>query len=255
MSGKAYLIGAGPGRADLITVRGLQLLRQAEVVIYDHLIARELLQEIPATAESIFAGKDPRHHTLSQEAITRLLVQKVQAGRQVVRLKGGDPFVFGRGGEEALALVQAGLPFEVVPGVSSAVAVPAYAGVPLTQRGMATSFAVVTGHETDSHASSGTDWAVLARIPTLVILMGSQRIALICAELMQAGRAPETPAIAISWGTTDYQRTVLATVATLADAMQQQDVVNPAVIVVGDVAALHQQLHWFQPDGSATGFV
>jgi uroporphyrin-III C-methyltransferase len=218
MTGKAYLVGAGPGRPDLITVRGLRLLQRAEVVIYDHLIARELLDEVPAAAELIFAGKDPQRHTLSQEAITRLLVEKVQQGRQVVRLKGGDPFVFGRGGEEALALVRAGLPFEVVPGVTSAVAVPAYAGVPVTHRGIATTFAVVTGHEASGHADHTTDWRALSHLHTLVIMMGLRRAESICAALLEAGRAPTTPAIAISWGTTDQQQTVRGTIASLPAA-------------------------------------
>jgi uroporphyrin-III C-methyltransferase len=255
MAGKAYLVGAGPGRADLITVRGLNILRRAEVVIYDRLIARELLDEAPPTAETIFAGKDPDHHTLSQEAITRLLVEKVRAGWQVVRLKGGDPFVFGRGGEEALALMQAGLAFEIVPGISSALAVPAYAGVPVTQRHVSTAFAVVTGHEAPDKAHSTTDWAALARIPTLVLLMGLKRIGDICAALMAEGRAPDTPAVAVSRGTTDHQRTVQATLDTLPAAIAESKLSNPAVIVIGEVAALADKLDWFQPDGSAAGFV
>lgn len=255
MMGKAYLVGAGPGRPDLITVRGLRLLQRAEVVIYDHLIARELLDEAPATAELIFAGKDPQCHTLSQEAITRLLVEQVQHGRQVVRLKGGDPFVFGRGGEEALALVRAGLPFEVVPGVTAAVAAPAYAGVPVTHRGIATAFAVVTGHEAAGHANHTTDWRALSHLHTLVILMGLQQVQTICASLLDAGRAPDTPAIAISWGTTDYQQTVRGTIATLPAALATHSLPTPAVVVIGEVAALADELSWFQPDGSAAGFV
>jgi uroporphyrin-III C-methyltransferase len=255
MSGKAYLVGAGPGRADLITVRGLRLLQRAEVVIYDHLIARELLNEVRADAELIFAGKDPQRHTLSQETITRLLVEKVQHGFQVVRLKGGDPFVFGRGGEEALALVQAGLPFEVVPGVTSAVAVPAFAGVPVTHRGVATSFAVVTGHEAASQHEQATDWQALAHLHTLVILMGLRKAHIICERLIDAGRAPDTPAIAISRGTTDQQQVVRGTLATLPAALADNQLPTPSVIVIGEVAALASPLQWFQPDGSAAGFV
>jgi uroporphyrin-III C-methyltransferase len=254
-TGKAFLVGAGPGRADLITVRGLNILRRAEVLIYDHLIARELVDEAPPHAELIFAGKDPHHHTLSQEAITRLLVEKTSAGFQVVRLKGGDPFVFGRGGEEALALVQAGLPFEVVPGVSSAIAAPAFAGVPVTHRGVATSFAVVTGHESTDHPQHMTDWATLAKLPTLVILMGLKRIASICDALLEAGRAPDTPAMAVSWGTTDQQQVVRGTLGTLPAALATHPLPTPSLVVVGDVVALHEHLHWFRPDGSAAGFV
>jgi len=255
MTGKAYLVGAGPGRPDLITVRGLRLLQRAEVVIYDHLVARELLDEVPATAELIFAGKDPQHHTLSQDAITRILVEQVQQGHQVVRLKGGDPFVFGRGGEEALALVRAGLPFEVVPGVTSAVAAPAYAGVPVTHRGIATAFAVVTGHEAAGYHERATNWRALSHLHTLVILMGLRQVHIICEALLDAGRAPDTPAIAISWGTTDQQQTVRATIATLPAALADHPLPTPAVLVIGEVAALADELDWFRPDGSAAGFV
>lgn len=255
MPGKAYLVGAGPGRPDLITVRGLRLLQRAEVVIYDHLIARELLDEAPSTARRIFAGKDSHHHTLPQEAITRLLVEQVQQGRQVVRLKGGDPFVFGRGGEEALALVHAGLPFEVVPGVSAALAVPAYAGVPITHRGVATAFAVVTGHEAVGHPEQATDWQCLAHLPTLVIMMGLRQAGRICTALLDAGRASDTPAMAVSWGTTDQQQTVRGTLTTLPALIVSRDLPTPGVIVIGDVVALADELNWFRPDGSAAGFV
>lgn len=247
--GKAYLVGAGPGAADLISVRGLRLLQRADVVIYDRLIAPELLEEIRPAAERIFVGKQPHYHVASQSEINQLLVDKVRAGYQVVRLKGGDPFVFGRGGEEALALHAAGLPFEIVPGISSALAAPAYAGIPVTQRGVATSFAVVTGHAcTDS---SGTDWNALARIPTLVILMGVSQISQIADQLLQAGRAPETPAAAIQSGSTAQQQIVRATLSTLAYAMSLAALESPATIVIGEVAALHDQLAWFQPETAA----
>lgn len=243
--GKAYLVGAGPGAVDLITVRGLRLLQGADVVIYDRLIDPALLAEARADAECIFVGKQPHYHVATQDEINHLLVAKVRAGLQVVRLKGGDPFVFGRGGEEALALQAAGVPFEIVPGISAALAVPAYAGIPVTQRGVATNFAVVTGHAcTDS---SGTDWQALARIPTVVILMGVSHIAHIVEQLLQAGRPPETPAAAIQWGTTADQRVVRATLATLAYAIQVAALESPATIVIGEVAALHDQLAWFQP--------
>lgn len=254
-AGKAWLVGAGPGRADLITVRGLRALQVADVVIYDRLIGAELLDETRPGAELIYAGKRPDHHTLRQEEINRLLVDRVRAGQQVVRLKGGDPFVFGRGGEEALALVAAGLPFEVVPGVSSALAVPAYAGVPVTQRNVATSFAVITGHEAAGKADSQTDWDALSRIPTLVVLMGVGQIAGIAQALIAAGRDRQTPAIAISQGTTDQQRTVRATLAEIPAAIEFSQIESPAVIVIGDVAALHDRLDWFLPDGTSAGLV
>jgi len=254
-AGKAWLVGAGPGRADLITVRGLRALQAADVVIYDRLIGAELLDETRPDAELIYAGKRPDHHTLRQEEINRLLVDRVGAGRQVVRLKGGDPFVFGRGGEEALALVAAGLPFEIVPGVSSALAVPAYAGVPVTQRNVATSFAVITGHEAAGKADSQTDWDALSRIPTLVVLMGVGQIANIAQALIAAGRDGETPAVAISQGTTDQQRSVRATLATLPAEIDRQQLSSPAVIVIGEVAAFHDRLDWFLPDGTSARLV
>ncbi|MFZ1752173.1 MAG: uroporphyrinogen-III C-methyltransferase [Caldilineaceae bacterium] len=253
--GKAWLVGAGPGRADLITVAGLRALQAADVIIYDRLIGRELLDEARPDAELIFAGKRPDHHTLRQEEINQLLVERVQAGQQVVRLKGGDPFVFGRGGEEALALRQSGLAYEIVPGISSALAVPAYAGVPVTQRNVATSFAVITGHEAAGKASSQTDWDALARIPTLVVLMGVGQIASIAQSLIAAGRDGQTPAIAISQGTTDQQRSVRATLAELPTAIATAQIESPAVIVIGEVAAFHDQLDWFVPNGLSGGLV
>ncbi|MBX3015451.1 MAG: uroporphyrinogen-III C-methyltransferase [Caldilineaceae bacterium] len=243
--GKAYLVGAGPGSAELITVRGLRLLQRADVVIYDRLVAPALLDEVRADAECIFVGKQPHYHVATQAEINQLLVEKVQAGYQVVRLKGGDPFVFGRGGEEALALQAANLPFEIVPGISSALAAPAYAGIPVTHRGVATSFAVITGHGCTE--SSGTDWAALAAIPTLVILMGVGQIEQIVKQLLQVGRSPATPAAAIEWGSTAQQRVARATLADLAAAITAATIEAPATIVIGEVAALHDQLAWFQP--------
>lgn len=252
--GKAYLVGAGPGRADLITVRGLQLLRAADVVIYDRLIAQELLDETRPGAECIFVGKASGRHTLRQEEINDLLIARVRLGRQVVRLKGGDPFVFGRGGEEAEALAAAGLPFEIVPGVSSAISAPAFAGIPVTQRGVSNAFAVVTGHA-QAGAADSADWDALARIPTLVILMGLERLEGIVDRLLAAGRGAETPAAAISWGTTDRQQVVTAPLVDLPAVVARAALPAPAVVVVGEVAALHDQLAWFCADGDAAGFV
>jgi len=249
--GKAYLVGAGPGRADLITVRGLRLLQAADVVIYDRLIADELLTETKPNAKLIYVGKGSGHHVASQEQINQLLVEHTLAGQQVVRLKGGDPFVFGRGGEEALALRAAGCAFEIVPGISSAIAAPAYAGIPVTQRGTATSFAVVTGHERCERNASTTDWAALARIPTLVVLMGVAQIADIAADLQAAGRDANTPAAAIQWGSTAEQRVVRATLGTLADAINLAGIEAPATVVIGEVVALQEQLDWFQPAQSS----
>jgi uroporphyrin-III C-methyltransferase len=254
-TGKAYLVGAGPGRADLMTVRGLTLLRRADVVLYDRLIAQELLDEVSPHTELVFVGKESGHHFKPQDEITQLIVERVQAGKQVVRLKGGDPFVFGRGGEEALALAQAGLPLEIVPGISSSLAVPAYAGIPVTHRGISTAFAVVTGHEAPDRPESATDWTALAKLPTLVILMAVKRIEAITTALLEAGRHPDTPAAAISWGTTDRQLTLRTTLGKLPACIAENEIPTPAIMVIGEVAALADELAWFQPDGKAAGFI
>ena len=250
------LVGAGPGDPGLMTVRGLALLRRADVVVYDRLVDPRLLDEARPDALRVFVGKASGHHTLPQREINALLVRHAERGRRVVRLKGGDPFVFGRGGEEAEALAAAGIPFEVVPGVSSAVAVPAYAGIPVTHRGVASSFAVVTGHEDEGKGEAAVDWARLATaVDTLVILMGVRSLPRIAAALLDAGRAPETPVALVRWGTTDAQETVvgrLDQIATLAAAVR---LAPPVVIVVGDVVNLRERLAWFgvRPDALEAG--
>ncbi len=255
MSGKAYLVGAGPGNPDLITVRGLKLLQQAEVVIYDRLIAMELLQQARPDAELIFAGKEQGKHIVPQQKINALLVARVRAGKMVVRLKGGDPFVFGRGGEEALALADAGLPFEIVPGVSAAIAAPAYAGIPVTHRGVARSFAVITGHHASGLPKIDTDWHVFSNIPTLVILMGVKRIQHIVDELLAAGRPPDTPAMVVQSGAMQTQKTVRTTLASLPQAMTETGITSPAVIVIGEVVKLAERLSWFEPTNDSADFV
>lgn len=256
MTGKAYLVGAGPGRADLISVRGLALLRAADVVIYDRLIAQELLHEIRPQAERVFAGKQGgQARGMPQTEINALLVSRVRTGCQVVRLKGGDGFVFGRGGEECLALAAAGLPFEVVPGVSAAIAAPAYAGIPVTHRGLASVFAVAVGHEDPTKEESTIDWSLMARTPTLVVMMGVRSAGRICAALIGHGRDPDSPAAAIGAATTQKQRVARSTVAGLARAMAEAEVQAPAVLVFGDVVALHEQLDWFTPGEGGAGFV
>lgn len=247
--GKVYLVGAGPGDPGLLTVRGLELLRKAEIIVYDRLVNPILLEEAPAEAARIFAGKLTGSHSLPQEKINQLLIRHARRGKRVVRLKGGDPFVFGRGGEEAEALAEAGIPFEVVPGVSSAVAVPAYAGIPLTHRRLSSSFAVITGHECNKSAPS-VDWGRLATaVDTLVVLMGIKNLPNIAAELLAHGRAPETPVALIRWGTTEKQETITGT---LADIVGKATLLSaPVVIVIGDVAGLAHQLRWFDPSRSS----
>ena len=235
-----YLVGAGPGDPDLITVRGAEVLSRADVVVYDRLSASSLLELAPATAECISVGKTPGHASVPQDDINALLVEKGKAGLEVVRLKGGDPFVFARGGEEAAVLRDAGVPFEVVPGITSAVAVPAYAGIPLTHRGMATSFTVVTGQEAP-WAATETDWEAVARVGgTIVVLMGVATRAQIAARLMAGGLVPETPVASVQWGTRPDQRTVRTTLAGLGDAVIEA----PATIVIGAVAAI--DVAWFE---------
>ena len=246
MSGCVYLVGAGPGDRGLLTLRAVECLRRADVVIYDRLADAHILQLASAAAEYIYVGKAASHHTMCQEEINDLLVERAQSGHCVVRLKGGDPFVFGRGGEEALALQKLGLPFEIVPGVTSAVAVPAYAGIPVTHRGVAASFAVVTGHEAASKAGSSLRWDKLAAaVDTLVFLMGVSHLPDITAQLMAHGRSPETPAALIRWGTKPEQRVLVTTVGEAAAAAVRAKLRPPAILVVGEVVKLRQKLAWF----------
>jgi uroporphyrinogen III methyltransferase/synthase len=243
--GKIYLVGAGPGDPGLLTVRGLELLRSAQVIVYDQLVNPVLLEEASADATRIFVGKQAGRHCIGQEEINRVLIDHARQGDEVVRLKGGDPFVFGRGGEEAEALAKADIPFEIVPGVSSAVAVPAYAGIPLTHRNFASSFAVVTGHEARK-AQYSVDWGKLANaVDTLVILMGLKNLPQISAELVSHGCSPETPVAVIRWGTTEAQETVTGCLADIA--AKAVHLKSPAVIVVGKVVELQDRLDWFVP--------
>jgi uroporphyrin-III C-methyltransferase len=238
-SGRVVLVGAGPGDPELITLRGLRWLRRAEVVVHDHLVSAALLEEAPPRALRIFAGKSPSRHCLPQSAINALLVQHAVAGRLVVRLKGGDPFVFGRGGEEGLACMAAGVPIEVVPGISSAVAVPAAAGIPVTYRGLASSFAVVTGHEDPSKPGGRVQWERLAEaVDTLVVLMGVAALPEITRRLVVAGRDPATPVAVISCGTTRAQEVVTGTLADIAS--RAASLVAPATVVIGDVVRLRE---------------
>lgn len=241
--GTVYLVGAGPGEADLITAKGLRLLRQADAVLYDALVNPALLKETPLTSELIYVGKRAGQHSMSQEEINQLMIDLAHTCQTVVRLKGGDPFVFGRGGEELLALRQAGIAVEVVPGVSSVTSTLAYAGVPMTHRNLAANFAVVTGHRAAGAAESY--WQGLAQLDTLVVLMGLRNLPTITEKLLAAGRAPETPAMAIRWGTMPQQEVVTGTLATLADQVEAVQLAAPAIIVIGEVVSLAETLRWF----------
>jgi uroporphyrin-III C-methyltransferase/precorrin-2 dehydrogenase/sirohydrochlorin ferrochelatase len=231
-TGRVALVGGGPGDPDLITVRGRRLLAEADVVVVDRLAPRALLDELAPDVTVIEAGKRPENHTLRQEEINETLISLARQGKFVVRLKGGDPFVFGRGGEEMLALTAAGVSCEVVPGVTSAIAVPAAAGIPLTHRAVSRGFTVVTGHDV-------LDWQALARLGgTLVVLMGAARVERIAKELTKAGRDPATPVAVVERGTTPAQRTTVGTLETIGNLATAAGVRSPAVIVVGEVAAL-----------------
>ena len=244
--GKVYLVGAGPGDPGLITVKGLACLKQADVVVYDRLVDENVLHEARSDAEKIYVGKAPDHHTLEQGMINQLLIQKAREGKVVVRLKGGDPFVLGRGGEEAEALVENNIPFEVVPGVSSAIAVPAYAGIPVTHRGVASSFTVVTGHKASDRGEPNIAWDKLATgTDTLVILMGIGNLAYVVDQLIKNNKPPSTPVAVITHGTTDRQRCVTGTLQDIVAKVKSEDLKPPSVVVVGDVVRFREYLHWF----------
>ncbi|MGH7315984.1 MAG: uroporphyrinogen-III C-methyltransferase [Candidatus Rokuibacteriota bacterium] len=248
--GRVYLVGAGPGDPGLMTVRGLAVLRRAEVVVYDRLVNPVLLDEAPPPALRLFAGKRAGGHCLAQERINGLLIEQARRGQLVVRLKGGDPFVFGRGGEEALALAEAGIAFEVVPGVSAAVAVPAYAGIPVTHRGLGSSLAVVTGHEDPAKDRAAVDWGRLATaVDTIVVLMGAQSLPRIAAELVGHGRSPDTPVALIRWGTTEAQETVVGTLRDIVTGARAARQAPPVLAVIGEVVRLRERLDWFDACG------
>ncbi|MBX6378705.1 MAG: uroporphyrinogen-III C-methyltransferase, partial [Clostridia bacterium] len=248
MSGRVYLVGAGPGDPGLLTLKGAACLERADVVVHDRLVDPRVLALARPDAELIDAGKEPGEPKLTQEAINALLVERARRGQVVVRLKGGDPFIFGRGGEEALALAEAGVPFEVVPGVSSVSAVPAYAGIPLTFRGLSSAFLVLTGHRcTVASGDDDPDWESLARAAdTLVVLMGMSRLGECLAGLRRGGRDPSTPAAVIAKGTLGEQRVVVADLARLADEVAAAGLRNPAIAVVGPVVSLRERLAWFE---------
>lgn len=245
MGGKVYLVGAGPGDAGLLTLKGKAALERASTVIYDFLANESLLQYTLPTCEKICVGKRPGKKNSTQESINQLMVSKAAEGKVVVRLKGGDPFIFGRGGEEAQALASAGIAFEVIPGVSSGYAVPAYAGIPLTHRDLSSSATFVTGHEDPSKTSSGIDWNKLAAgSDTLVLFMGVRNLPEIAAALIKAGRNPKTPVAVIRWGTRAGQQTVAGILADIA--AKAEEVEAPALIVVGEVVGLRNELNWFE---------
>ncbi|WP_038091811.1 uroporphyrinogen-III C-methyltransferase [Tumebacillus flagellatus] len=246
MVGKVYLVGAGPGDPKLITVRGVECIREADVIAYDRLANPKLLEYARPDAELLYVGKLPDRHSLPQAEINALLVQKALEGKIVTRLKGGDPFVFGRGGEEAAELAEHGIPFEVVPGVTAGIAAPAYAGIPVTQRNVASSFAVVAGHECPGKEQSSIRWDKIATaVDTLAFYLGIKNLPLICEQLIRHGRDAETPVAIIHWGTMPEQRTVVGTLSTIVDIAREQEIANPSIILVGDVVKVREKIQWF----------
>jgi uroporphyrinogen III methyltransferase/synthase len=245
-TGKVYLVGAGPGDPGLITQKGRDCLAQAEVVVYDRLLDEQLLKVVSPKAEKVYVGKAAGEHTRSQSEINQLLLEKAREGKTVVRLKGGDPFIFGRGGEEAGALADNAISFEIVPGITSSVAVPAYAGIPLTHRQLSSSLAVITGHEALGKGSSSINWEKLATaVDTLVFLMGMKNLPEIVVKLIEHGRSPDTPVAVIKEGTTPEQETVVGRLGDIVAKAEEHHLTPPAVIVVGEVVRLREKLRWF----------
>jgi len=257
--GIVYLVGAGPGDPGLLTVRGQKLLEQADIVVYDYLANPELLNHCRADVERIYVGKKAAEHSMTQDGINALLVSHGRAGKRVVRLKGGDPFVFGRGGEECEAIAAAGVPFEVVPGITAAIAAPAYAGIPVTHRDLNSSFTFITGHEKEDEyraadsrgrepavGSSDVDWSSIAKLPCLAFYMGVKSLPHICANLIEHGMDPAMPAATVRWGTRPNQRTVVGTVSDLAQRVSDAKLAPPALTIIGKVVTLRDTLNWFE---------
>ncbi len=248
-TGIVYLVGAGPGDPKLITVRGVECIKEADVIVYDRLANPILLDYRKQDAELIYVGKLPHHHTLRQESINQLLADKAKEGKIVTRLKGGDPCVFGRVGEEAEVLALNGIEFEIVPGITSGIAVPAYAGIPVTHRDYASTFAMVTGHMGMDKEDSEEKWKALAGgIDTIAFYMGVSNLPYICEKLISYGKSPKTSVAAISWGTTDEQKVVTGTLEDIQERVASSEISHPAIIIVGEVIQLREKLAWFKSE-------
>jgi uroporphyrin-III C-methyltransferase len=252
--GKAYIVGAGPGDPELITVKALRCIQTADVILYDRLVNPELLKEAKRNCHLIYCGKQPNYHTLQQETINHLLVKYTKQGKNVVRLKGGDPFVFGRGAEEVEALMENGLSVEVVPGITAGIAAPAYAGIPITHRELGSSFAVVTGHKPKGKPTD-INWKSLATaVDTLAIYMGITNLPYICEELLKHGKKEDTPVAIIQQGTTLAQRTVTGTLSSIVSVVEKEGIQNPAMIVVGEVVTFRDKISLLEAEGKAESY-
>ncbi len=243
--GIVYLVGAGPGDPDLITVKGIKCIKNADVIVYDRLVNKELLEYAKPKAELIFCGKFPNHHIMKQEMINHLLVKHAQKGKVVTRLKGGDPFVFGRGGEEAEELAKNHIPFEIVPGITAGIAAPSYAGIPVTHRDYGSSFAFVTGHIKNGQEDH-IKWEALCQIDTLAIYMGVKNLPSIREKLLFHGKKESTPIALINWGTTSLQKTVVTNLADVVKDAADGKIENPCMIVVGEVVKMREKISWFE---------
>lgn len=244
--GKVYIVGAGPGDVDLITVKGMKCIQEADVILYDRLINKELLDYAKSGANLIYCGKLPNYHAMIQETINHFLIKYAKQGKVVTRLKGGDPFVFGRGAEEAETLANHNIPFEVVPGITSGIAAPAYAGIPVTHRTLSSSFAIVTGHMRAGKSDS-IHWESLAKgIDTLAIYMGVGNLPYICEQLKKHGRSENTPVALVHWGTTEMQCTITGTLTTIVEIAKASEIKNPSMIIIGEVVKLREKIQWFE---------
>jgi uroporphyrin-III C-methyltransferase len=247
MVGKVYIVGAGPGDPELITVKAARLIGSADVILYDRLVSEETIGLAKEGCELIYVGKHPGEPSTPQERINEMLVEKALEGGSVVRLKGGDPFLFGRGGEEAQILSKEGIPYEIVPGITSAISVPAYAGIPVTQRHVASSVAFITGHEASTKTKGTVEWERIARsVDTLVVMMGIRNLGSIIERLIEGGRDPETPVAIIEKGTTKDQRTITGTLETIEAKARAEGINPPAITIIGQVVNLREELRWIE---------
>lgn len=243
---KVFLVGAGPGDEDLLTIKALKCIQKADVILYDRLVNKEILKHAKDDCELIYCGKLPNYHTMKQETINHFLVKYAKSGKVVTRLKGGDPFIFGRGGEEAEALAINHIPYEIVPGITSGVAAAAYAGIPVTHRDLSASVAFITGHRRNG-INEDIKWESLAKgIDTLAIYMGISNLPYIQTQLIKHGKNPQTPVAVINWGTTDIQRTVTGTLENIYDQVLKEKLTNPSMIIVGEVVSLRGKLSWYE---------